>query len=453
MKTPYLLNLLTAPWAIAPEVLVQLQDIYAARMRAEKVDLSAVEAQLGRPLSNQPVAYEVRPGGVAVLTADGVMAPKANVFMQVSGGISTQMLAQQFDALRADSRVQSVVFAPASPGGNVIGLPEAVRALRALSADKPTVTVAEGPLASAMYWLGSATNAVFMHGETDPIGSLGVYQRIGWEAAAPNSIEMMRGRYKRPSINGAAPDPDVLAHYDGQMDYLYALLVDTVAEHRGTTSQAVLDHMAEGRVFYGQQAIDAGLVDGVSTVQAMVDQLATNPAAYAKRRKATFALGELAPLSASAGDAPQDPPTEKGPVMATPDNTPVSRESLERDHPSLFAQLRTEFTEAGAKAERDRISGVRGQSIPGHEALIERLAMDGTTTPGEAAMAVNAAQREALKASAQAHAADAPPAAPTSPAPDENTTVTGKGGEAPQSIAKRAVAMFNSLRNPTGEAQ
>lgn len=424
MKTPYLLNLLTAPWAIQPEVLVQLQDLYAAHMRAEKIDVAAVEAQLGRPLANEQRRYELREGGVAVYEVEGVMAPKANIFMQVSGGISTAMMTQQFAGMRADPRVKAVVFAPASPGGNVIGVPEAARELQALAAEKPVVTVATGALASAMYWVGSAANAIFVHGETDPAGSLGVYSRIGWDPANPNAIEMVRGKYKRASINGNAPDPEVIAHYEGQMDYLYALLVDTVAEHRGVSSEQVLEHMAEGRVFYGQQAIDAGLVDGVSTVEAMVEQLATDPGRYAKRRKATFALGAPDIQSASAGDAPQDDPpaTEKGSVMPeASDKTVVSRESLERDHPSLFAQLRTDFRAEGAAAELARVKGVlaEGEGLRGHEALVRTLALDGKTTPAEAAQAILAADRKALADAQAAHKADAPPAAPPAASPSQ----------------------------------
>lgn len=290
-----ILALLSSPWAIQPEVLTELQQMYAARMRGERRDIEAVEAQLGRPLANQQPAYELRPGGVAVLRADGVMAPKSNVLMQVSGGISTQMLTQQFNAAQADPSVRAVVFAASSPGGNVVGIPEASRALEALATAKPTVTVAEGPLASAMYWVGSAANAIYAHGETDPIGSIGVYARLGWEAAEPNRLELMRGKYKRLSINGQAPDPDVLAHHEGQLDYLYTLFVDTVAAHRGVSASTVLDRMADGKVFYGQQAIDARLIDGISTVDAMVQRLAVRPEEFARkgaaRPAATAAAG------------------------------------------------------------------------------------------------------------------------------------------------------------------
>jgi capsid assembly protease len=449
-----LFDLMTGPWAVLPETLTEMQRIYATHLRGEKIDISAVEAKLGRPLASEQQAYELREGGVAVLTASGVMAPKANMFMQISGGISTQMLTRQFDGMAADPRVKSVVFAPDSPGGNAIGVPAAARALQALAAAKPTVVVAEGVIASAMYWVGTAANALFIHGETDMAGSIGVVQRLSWDAASPNSMELVRGKYKRISQNGAPPSADVIAHHEAGMDYLYSLFVDTVAQHRNTTSELVLEHMADGRVFIGQQAIDAGLVDGVSTVDAMVEQLATKPATFARRRKAVYALGGLPTTSTqSAGDAPKGDDTQppKGTVMPPADNQ-LSRESFERDHPTLFAQLRTEFCAQGAAAETNRVKAVlaEGEGMKGHQVLVMALAVDGKTTGAEAAQAILAADRAALKAAAKAHADDAPAAAPAAAAPADAATSV----EAPSAIAKRIVGRFNAIRNTTtGAAQ
>lgn len=90
----------------------------------------------------------------------------------------------------------------------------------------------------------------------------------------------------------------------------------------------------------------------------------------------------------------------------------ITRESLERDHSALFAALRSEFMAAGAAAEIARIQAVRAQSLPGCEALIEKLAFDGRTTGPEASMAIVVAQREALASAGRAHHADAPAAVP-----------------------------------------
>ena len=91
----------------------------------------------------------------------------------------------------------------------------------------------------------------------------------------------------------------------------------------------------------------------------------------------------------------------------------LTRESLERDHAALYGQIRSDAMAEGATQERARIQAVRAQSLPGHEALIEKLAFDGITTGDQAAAAVLAAERQVIAARAAAHGSDAPPAAPS----------------------------------------
>ena len=45
-------DIITAPWAIVPEKLFEIQAIYATHACGEKIDISAVEARLGKPLVN-----------------------------------------------------------------------------------------------------------------------------------------------------------------------------------------------------------------------------------------------------------------------------------------------------------------------------------------------------------------------------------------------------------------
>ena len=129
----------------------------------------------------------------------------------------------------------------------------------------------------------------------------------------------------------------------------------------------------------------------------------------------------------------------------------MDRETLEKQHPALFAQLQTEFTAsgnaAGAAAEAQRISDVRAQTLPGHEALVEKLAFDGKTTGPEAAMAVMAAERARIGAAAAAHMADAPPPASQSSAPaDTEKTQDAKAAEASALAKTEGISVVAALK-------
>jgi signal peptide peptidase SppA len=452
-----LLDLLMSAWAILPDQLCEIQAIYAAHLRGDKIDFDAIEARLGRPLASEQQDYQIRQGGVAVLTLDGVMAPKANLFMRVSGGISTQMATLQLESATADPRVTATVMALDSPGGSVFGTPEFGASVLELAKIKPIVTVSEATLASAAYWVGSAANAVYISGPTVQVGSIGVVASHSYDPQAKGGVtEITAGKYKRIASGTGPLSKEGKAYMQGQVDHLYSVFVDAVAANRGATAEQVLEHMADGRVFIGQQAIDRGLVDGYATVDSMVEQLATNPAKFAKRRKAVFALGGLPPTSAGA----QAEATQAEPVLLETSNpetkgSVMDRATLEQQHPALFAQLKTEFsassapasaealvsaTAAGAASERQRIADVRAQFMPGHEALIETLAGDGKTTGPEAAVQVLAVERTRAAGAAAAHFAEAPAAVPHAAAPADSTPATAK------TLAAQALAVHKELK-------
>ena len=459
-----LLDLVTAPWAIQPEKLLEMQAIYATHLRGEKIDIEAVEARLGRPLASDQQEYSVRQGGVAVLPIEGVLSPKANMFTRISGGASAQMLQLQLESAMADSRVRSIVLAIDSPGGSVFGMHELADAVRSFSDMKPIVTVSEGQLASAAYLIGAAANEVYISGPAVHVGSIGVVASHEFRPSFSGTkiTEITAGRYKRIASSNAPLSDEGRAYIQQQLDQLYSAFVDAVASYRGVDSQTVLERMADGHTFIGQQSIDAGLVDGFSTVDAMVEQLASDPMRYAKRRGATLKpLPAGAPgkgtqaVSDAAGAAADDakqpdaagaraegdlPPNLKGAITMA---DTLTREALDKEHPDLVAQIRAQAIAEGASAERDRVTSVRAQSLPGHEALIERLAADGKTSGPEAAMAVMAAERGLRQAAAQAHADDAPAAAPAAPQADVKPVTAAAENRA---AGKQAVALFRSFQ-------
>lgn len=407
-------DLIAGCWAIRPDMLLEIQSVYATHLRGEKIDIAAIEARLGRPLAKPDQAYTVEDGGIAVLSMSGVMAPKANLFMQVSGGMSTQMATRQLQSAAADGGVRGIIVNMDTPGGSVLGIPEFAAAIYELAAQKPLVFHTDGQLASAGYWSAAAANAIYISGPVVQVGSIGVVVTRNYNPNAQVREEhITAGKYKRIALANEPLSEDSRAIVQADVDYVYSLFVDDVARYRGTSSDAVLEHMADGRVFRGQQAINAGLVDGVSTLDALVEQMATDPAKFAKRRRSRVAAtgARALPKSDGAGAVLDgDPSAIINQGNSDMEIKDVTRDALQTGNPALFASLQSEFTAQGVAAELSRQSGVRATLVPGHEALVETLANDGKTTPAEAALAVNAAVRAAHTAGAAAHVADAPKA-------------------------------------------
>ena len=449
-----LLDLLRGAWAIQPERLLEIQSIYDTHLRGEKIDIPAIEARLGRPLASEQQEYRIREGGVAVLSVEGVLAPKANLFMRVSGGASTQLLTKQVESAIADPRVRGLILQVDSGGGSALGVPELADTIRELAAVKPIVTVTDGVMASGAYWLGSAANAVFGSGTTVQVGSIGVVMTHNYtpNASGAQTTEITAGRYKRMATTAKPLDEEATAYLQQMVDHIYGVFVDAVAQHRGVSADAVLEHMADGRVFIGQQAVDAGLLDGFMTVDQVAERMAANPAEFATRRKAQVAASAPAKKPAGARadgtHATTEPVLLDLPATATTKETTMDLKTLAEQHPDLLATIQADARAAGAKAEQERVAAVRSQSMKGHEALIEKLAADGKTTGPEAAMAVLAAERAAQEAAGKAFVeTDAPAPAKTSAAPsDKPKTKAEQAAEAKAYASEHGVDFITAMK-------
>jgi signal peptide peptidase SppA len=397
-----LLDVITAPWAIEPAKLLEIQAIYATHLRGDKIDISAVEQKLGRPLANEAKRYSID-NGVAILPLEGVIAKRANLFSQISGGVSTELVGRDLQDALADPAVHSIILAIDSPGGTVDGT-QSLASLVAAST-KPIVALASGTIASAAYWIGSAANAVYITDSTTVVGSIGVVATHtdiskAQEKDGIKTTEIFAGQYKRIASSYSPLSKEGRQTMQDQVDYTYSLFVSAVAQHRGVSEDMVLQNMADGRIFQGQQAIDAGLVDGVSTLSALVQQL-------------------------NQSRASGKPAAAQGAQQLVKTNQPrktarMNAEQIASEFPDAAAALRGE----GATAERSRIQAIEAQGIPGHDALISSLKFDGKSTAGDAAMAVLAAEKSTRSAAASALAADAPnplASAPVSTVPPVST--------------------------------
>ncbi len=405
-----LIDVLTSPWAIVPEKFGEIKEIYARHVRGEKIDITALEARLGAPLASQPKPYEVQ-DGVALLALEGVLAKKMNLFTKISGGTSTQLFARDLRAAYEDPAVHALVIMIDSPGGSVDGTQELARLIAdARGQDKPIVAWVDGLMASAAYWTGSAADAIYIGAMTDAVGSIGVaMEHINYAGADAKAgierTEIYAGKYKRIASDTGPLTDEGRDYLQAQVDAIYTVFVDAVAQQRGVAAEQVLTSMADGRVFIGQQAIDNGLVDGAATLEGLIADLAAGR--YTRKRSGAAgaaATRAATPASQSAGAAATDARTEspQSSISQSPGaDMTINREFLNANHPDLVTAIRlegytagmTEGRTAGAAAELARVLAVEASSLPGHEALIAKLKTDGTTTGPEAAVQVLSAEK------------------------------------------------------------
>jgi signal peptide peptidase SppA len=288
------IDVLDSPWAILPEKLSEIQQIYLMHLNREKIDIAEIEEQIGKPLNNKKQRYTVE-GGTAVIPIEGVISKKMNMFTRISGGASSQMFQSDLASAMNDPEVHSILLDIDSPGGTVDGTQAAADQVYAARGIKPIVALGDGMMASAAYWIGSAADKAYASGDTTAIGSIGVVaQHVDYSQREKNAgikvTEITAGRYKRIASEHEPLTNEGRFDIQQKVDHLYSVFVDNVARHRGVDSQTVADHMADGKLFLGKQAVRAGLVDGVSTKAALVAQLNRNHLEKQTRAVAQFCL-------------------------------------------------------------------------------------------------------------------------------------------------------------------
>lgn len=464
-----LIDIVNAPWAVTPEMHREVQGIYARHCRGEKINVADIEARIGGPLPGPTRGYQVE-NGVAILPIEGVLAKRMNLFMQISGGTSMQLAARDFNEALADPEVNSIVLAIDSPGGTVDGTQELADAIFNARGTKPVIALADGFMASAAYWIGSSASRVFITSETTVVGSIGVVQAHmdvsrAEELRGVKTTEVTAGKFKRIASQYGPLSAEGRATIQDQVDQVYSVFVEAVARNRGVSADTVLEDMADGRVFIGQQAINAGLVDGVSTLDRLIARAAAGE----------FDLPEGDdddPYAAQAGYrlarnvSPQPKAEQSGGASerdaVTDEEAHMNIEKLKAEHPDVAAALieegrkagLEEGRKAGADAERERIKAVEDQTMSGHDALIATLKYDGKTTGPEAAVQVLAAEKAKKGNKLNDLRADATDATVTHAAmPDDEEDDEDDGEEGDGKAKKATVSEISNARVVAQRAQ
>lgn len=435
-----ILDILNSPWAISPSKLSEIRSIYSAHLRGEKIDWKGMEARVGLMISEPDEPYQIM-NGVAVIPIHGVLSKGASFFSFLFGRASMKQIGMAFAAALDDQAVNAILLDVDSPGGTVDGTEELAEQIFQARGIKPIVAYTDGTMASAAYWIASAADKIFISGDTVEVGSIGVVAtHIDYSEQdkqyGEKWTEITGGHYKRLASGHKPLSDDGASYIQGQVDYLYAAFVNTIARNRGVDEKRSLA-MADGKIFIGTQAIEAGLVDGVSTFSDLVDQAAgvaaINTGKYIQE-------GNIVNLEELKQKHPElyDEALAAGKSMA----------DAEAEARGRAAGL-DEGKSQGAAAERQRIIDVRAQLIPGHEAIIEEMANDGKTTGPEAAVRVLAAEKAKREAAHDAFFNDGKlgvqsPAAPTDPPPSGMTAKNqAEAGEQLDRMAKEIKAAKN----------
>jgi signal peptide peptidase SppA len=257
-------------WAIRKSNLVAICDLIARHSTgidatAEQI-AEALAANAARPRTPAP-----RGGSVAVIPLRGAIVPHADVMTEMSGGTSVDGFLEQLNAALDDDQVGHIVLDIDSPGGAVDRIPEAAAQIRAGRAKKPITAIANTTAASAAYWLAAQASELVVT-PSGQVGSIGVY-------AAHDDISGMQekmgvvttlvsaGDHKTDESPFEPLSDEARASIQARVDGYYRMFVADVAKGRGVSAGEVEASYGQGGMLLAADALRAGMVDRVATVE------------------------------------------------------------------------------------------------------------------------------------------------------------------------------------------
>ncbi len=205
---------------------------------------------------------------VGILFADGSIV-EGDDLQEIAG----DRFVREIEKIRKDATVKSVVLRVNSPGGSVLASEKIRSALAALMEEKPVVASYGNYAASGGYWISAGCQKVYSDA-TSITGSIGVFSMIPDLSKLPGKVGVnivTIGSNKHSDMLGLMRplDAEEQAYMQASVEDIYDSFVNIVARARDM-EPAVVDAIAQGRVWTGSDALGIGLVDEIGTLKEAV---------------------------------------------------------------------------------------------------------------------------------------------------------------------------------------
>lgn len=181
----------------------------------------------------------------------------------------TEWVIRQIEAAELNPNICGIVLVIDGPGGMVSHIDQAAAAIE--NATKPTATVVTGMMASAHFWLGTATDRTFIASDLCEVGSVGVVitnwsfreffkmNGIDYREIYPDTADLKNKEFRVLIDNG---DESLIK---ARAERIHHVFSQTVARHLGISYDPELP-LFRGEMFTAREAVDLGYIDQFGSV-------------------------------------------------------------------------------------------------------------------------------------------------------------------------------------------
>lgn len=283
MSIPHVISaVFDRPWFITPGTLDVIGSLVLQRDAGVTLSREDIAERLEVAAASAGARGGARvSGAVGVLPIYGALFHRANLMTDFSGGTTYQGITRAFREAMADESIGGIVLEFDSPGGEVGGLDELASEVRAARAagNKPIVAHANTLMASAAYYLAAQANEI-VASSFSLVGSIGtvmIHQETSKmdeaEGITTTIIRKPEAKYRGNSLEPL--DDETKARMQAIADEAYGQFVNAVAKGRGVSPAAVRAGYGQGDVLHSRDALAAGLIDRVESLDDTIRRVGT----------------------------------------------------------------------------------------------------------------------------------------------------------------------------------
>jgi signal peptide peptidase SppA len=369
MNLPHLASrLYGTPLLLARAKLDVILSVLGERVNWPESDL-AVPLVPKRPTIDAPV-------GIAVIPVVGSLVRRTVGLDPASGFTSYAEIAGMVDAALADSTVEGIVLDIDSPGGEAGGVFELGERIRAADAVKPVWAVASDTAFSAAYAIGCSASRLLVS-RTGGVGSIGVIA-MHVDQTARDAQQGYRytpitaGDHKNDFSPHEKLGPEAHARLQAEVDRLYVMFVEHVAAMRRLDADAV--RATEAGIYFGMDAVTAGLADTVGSLDAVLAEFSSFLVA---RRARGHTMSDSSRLSAVTPSTLMENSTMP---LTDPVDHPVTDEPVPSAAPEADKPVADEASPATTEANRaDALAIAELCQLAGHPELTAAFLAEGVS--------------------------------------------------------------------------
>lgn len=209
--------------------------------------------------------------GIAVMHIDGTLTYRSSFWKAIFGVDTYNSIGNAFDELIANDSVKGIVLSIDSPGGEIKGVSDLADHIFAARGTKPCGIVAHSAatMCSAAYWIASACENI-VASSVAQVGSIGVMGILGGDE--DKSVTYLRSNLS-PNKNLDPNTPEGRSAIEKNLDAMAKVFVEALAKNRNSDFDSVLERYGQGKVFVGQEALEAGMVDAIDSLDSVVDKM------------------------------------------------------------------------------------------------------------------------------------------------------------------------------------